>query len=392
VAQIEAGTPAFRRTNLALFSAGFSTFAMLYFVQPLLPVFSREFQVSPARSSLALSLTTGVLAVAMLIASAASETLGRKPIMVASLLSSSVLSLASALAPGWEALLALRTLAGVTLSGLPAVAMAYLSEEIDPRSIGLAMGLYVAGSGLGGMAGRLLTGLLVDLFSWRAAVAVMGGAGLVASLVFWRSLPESQNFHPRPPAIRALTGAFAEHLRDPGLRWLFAEGFLLMGSFVTLYNYTGYRLLAPPFSISQSVLGTIFAVYVVGVFSSAWIGQLAGRLPRRRLISAMLAIELAGIALTLSGNVAAIVAGIVLVTFGFFAAHSVASSWVGRLAHHARAQASSLYLFCYYLGSSLVGTLGGVVWVRWGWNGVAALLGAQIAAALLIVRRLREGA
>ena len=70
---INTGTPAFRRVTLALTAAGFSTFAVLYCVQPLLPVFSTEFHVSPAESSLALSLSTGLLAIGLLMAGPLSE-------------------------------------------------------------------------------------------------------------------------------------------------------------------------------------------------------------------------------------------------------------------------------------------------------------------------------
>ena len=155
---IESGTPAFRRTNLAMFAAGFSTFALLYSVQPLLPLFAAEFQLGAAASSLALSVTTGMLAVAMLLASSLSDVWGCKPVMVVSLLASALLTLAAALAPSWPALLLLRTLLGLALSGLPAVAMAYVGEEMHPKSVGLAMGLYISGSSLGGMGGRLVTG------------------------------------------------------------------------------------------------------------------------------------------------------------------------------------------------------------------------------------------
>ena len=167
---LRSGTPAFRRLNLALFAAGFATFATLYCVQPLLPIFSDEFQVSAATSSLSLSLTTGLLAVSMLVAGSLSDVWGRKPVMVASLVSSAALTIISAALPSWHALLLARVLVGITLSGLPAVAMAYVSEEVDSKSIGLAMGLFIGGNAIGGMAGRLVTGILTDLAGWRYAM------------------------------------------------------------------------------------------------------------------------------------------------------------------------------------------------------------------------------
>jgi MFS transporter, YNFM family, putative membrane transport protein len=385
---IERGTPAFRRANLALFAAGFATFALLYCVQPLMPLFSRDFAVGAAASSLSLSLTTGLLAVAMLVASSLSEALGRKPVMVASLLASAALGLALAFVPGWRSLLLVRALQGVALSGLPAVAMAYVGEEMHPRSVGLAMGLYIGGSALGGMGGRLIAGVLADLVSWRAALASLGAGCLALALVFWRGLPPSANFRPRPLAPARLLARFVEHFRDAGLPWLFALGFLLMGGFVAVYNYVGYRLLAPPYALGQAAASAVFAVYLVGIASSAWVGHLAGRLGRRNVLWATVLLMLVGLGLTLPGSLPAIVAGVAVLTFGFFGAHSIVSSWVGLRAPEGKAQAASLYLFFYYLGSSVVGTGGGLAWAADGWPGVAGLVGGLLVLAFLVSLRL----
>ncbi|GAB2550495.1 MFS transporter [Rhodanobacter koreensis] len=385
---IHHGTPAFRRTNLALFAAGFATFGLLYCVQPLMPEFSHDYGVSAAVSALSLSLTTGVLAFAMLFAGALSDAWGRKSVMVASLLSSALLVLVTAMMPNWPALLLVRTLLGLTLSGLPAVAMTYLSEEMDVESIGLGMGLYISGSAVGGMGGRLITGVLTDFFGWRFGVSVVGVIGVLAALIFWRALPPSRHFVPQPLRWRTLLGRFGGMFRDPGLPWLFAEGFLLLGAFVTVYNYLGYRLLAPPYNLSQAVVGLIFGIYLVGTFSSAWMGHLAGQLGRRKVLWTAFALMLVGVALTMMKPLLLIMLGIVAVTFGFFGGHSIVSSWVGRRAGAAKAQASSMYLFSYYMGSSVAGASGGLFYAAHGWNGVALFVGTLVLAGLLIALRL----
>lgn len=385
---IRHGTPAFRRTNLALFAAGLATFGLLYCVQPLMPEFSRDYGVSAAASALSLSLTTGVLAFAMLFAGALSDALGRKSVMTVSLLSSAVLVLLTALAPGWHSLLLLRTLLGLTLSGLPAVAMTYLSEEMHPDSIGLGMGLYISGNAIGGMGGRLVAGVLADFFGWRVGVATVGAIGLVAALLCWATLPASRHFVRQPLHLPSLLRRFAGMFRDAALPWLFATGFLLLGAFVTVYNYIGYRLLAPPYGLSQALVGAIFSVYLIGTFSSAWMGHLAGRLGRRKVLWTAFALMLAGVLLTLAASLWLIVLGIVALTFGFFGGHSIASSWVGRRSGAAKAQASSMYLFSYYMGSSLAGAGGGLFYTSHGWSGVAAFVGAMVMAGLLVTWRL----
>jgi len=388
--RIRHGTPAFRRTNLALFSSGFATFGLLYCVQPLLPAFSQSFGVDAAASSLALSLTTGVLAVGMLFAGAISDALGRKPVMLVSLLGSALLVLLTAVAPNWPTLLVLRALLGITLAELPAVAMTYLSEEVHGESIGLAMGLYIGGNAIGGMGGRLISGFAADHASWRVAVGIIGVLGLVSAALVARGLPASRHFEQRRVNPRAFVATFATLFRDKGLPWLFAEGFLLMGAFVTIYNYVAFRLLAAPFSLSQSQVGAIFMVYVVGVVGSAWIGAIADRLGRRRVLWATLVLMFGGVVLTASASLVAIVAGIAMLTFGFFGGHSIASSWVGKRAPFARAHASSFYLFSYYMGSSIAGSLGGIAWTWGGWNGVAGYVAVLVLAGLAIALKLRN--
>jgi MFS transporter, YNFM family, putative membrane transport protein len=388
VPKIHHGTPAFRRTNLALFAAGFATFGLLYCVQPLMPEFSRDYGVSEAGAAMSLSLTTGVLAFAMLVAGALSDAWGRKSVMVASLLSSALLVLVTAVMPSWPALLLVRTLLGLTLSGLPAVAMTYLGEEMAVDSIGLGMGLYISGSAVGGMGGRLITGALTDFFGWRFGVGVVGAIGVLAGLIFWRALPPSRHFVAQPLHWRVVLGRFTGMFRDRGLPWLFVEGFLLLGGFVTVYNYLGYRLLAPPYNLSQTAVGLIFGIYLVGTFSSAWMGHLAGQLGRRKVLWTAFALMLAGVALTMMQPLPLIMLGIVAVTFGFFGGHSIVSSWVGRRAGSAKAQASSVYLFCYYMGSSIAGASGGLFYASHGWSGVALFVGALVLAGLLIALRL----
>lgn len=367
------------------------TFAILYSVQPLMPVFSRQFGVTPAVASLSLSLATGTLAVFMLVAAALSESRGRKIIMTLSLYGSAVLALLISFSPDFSVLLSLRALQGVVLAGLPSIAMAYVGEEFHPGSLGLAMGLYVSGTTAGGMVGRIGAGVLADAYSWRVALGAIGALGLLCSLWFLIGLPSSAGFTPQPIAKRRLLGGLVRHAKDPGLLCIFGLGFLLMGGFVALYNYVGYLLVGPPYYLSQAALGSIFVVYLAGTFSSAWMGELADDFGRPKILLSGIAIMFAGGLLTLSGNLYAIIAGVAVYTFGFFGSHSVASSWVGQRATTDKAQASSLYLLFYYAGSSLFGAVGGLFWNPYGWYGVVSMIMVLLLLALLLTGLLSAG-
>ncbi|WP_232802430.1 MFS transporter [Alloalcanivorax mobilis] len=387
---IERGQPGYRATMLALFLGAFATFALLYCVQPMMPIFSAAFGLNAASGSLVLSVTTAMLALGLLITGPLSDAFGRKGIMSVALLAAAVFMLLAACMPTWGGVLVMRALCGLALSGLCAVGMTYLSEEVAPRFVGVSMGLYIGGSAIGGMAGRLISGVMVDWLHWRLTLAVMGAIALVAALLFIRWLPPSRHFQPRGLNAANLLQGFTVHFRDRGLPWLFLAGFLLMGSFVTLFNYIAYRLLAAPYHFSQSAVGLLSVVYLSGIYSSAWAGALADRLGRPRVFWWFVAMMLVGLLITLATSLWLILSGLLIFTFGFFAAHSVASSWVGRRAEHARGQASSLYLFFYYLGSSLAGTLGGTFWHHGGWPAVTAFIAALLAVALLAALRLQR--
>lgn len=385
---IKRGTPAFIRANVAFFLAAFATFASLYSVQPLLPVFAEQFGLDAGASSLALSATTATLAIALLLASWVSDRLGRRTLMVWAILLTASLGLLLPLAPNWSILIAIRTLIGLTLSGLPAVAMVYLAEEMDPDALGFSMGLYIGGTAIGGMAGRLVSGILADWLGWREALGILGGAIALAAVTVVVLLPRPHNSARSRLSAGDLVRLIGLQFRDKGLPWLFLSAFLLMGSFVTLYNYAGFRLALQPFSLSHTAISAIFVVYLLGSFSSAWAGGLAQRLGRRKVFWAMVLTMGVGVFLTIAPSTPVIIAGLAIATMGYFAAHGIASAWVARRAVVGRAQASAIYLFAYYLGSSVLGTLGGYAWVAWGWTGVMLVSGGAIVAAMLVAIRL----
>lgn len=378
------GTGAYRRASLALFLSGFATFSLLYCVQPMLPIFAQEFSVSPAESSLALSLSTGFLAIAIVCAAAVSEGLGRRSLMSISLVGAAVLTIATAFAPNWHLMLVIRALQGFVLGGVPAVAMAYLAEEIDPRGLGATMGLYVGGTAFGGMSGRVLTGIFAEYLSWRPALFLIGAIGLAAAIGFLLLLPPSRNFVRRAgfdPQFHLK--AWMGHLNNPALPFIFAIAFFAMGSFVTIYNYAGFRLVAPPYELNQTELGLIFTVYLFGIGASSVGGILGDRLGHFTVLLAGIVITAAGCALTLSASLPLIILGIVVLTSGFFMSHSVASGLVGKLAAGTKGHASSLYMLAYYVGSSVMGSAGGWFWAMEGWAAIVIFTLVMMAFALL---------
>ncbi|MCY8987475.1 MFS transporter [Bacillus atrophaeus] len=371
---IQPHTNDYRRASWALFISGFVTFATLYTTQPLLPLFAKEFHISATAASLTLSISTGVLAFSLLAAASLSDGLGRKKLMVISMSATSILGLLTAFSPTFSALLAMRGLLGVFLAGVPAIAMTYVGEEFDPKGLGRMMGLYISGTSIGGMSGRLLTGLLTDLFGWRQALGIIGILSIILSYLFWIFLPAPRHSVKRHISLKTAFKEYCAVFAHKRLLLLISLGFILMGSFVTLYNYIGFQLMGAPYHLSQTIIGFIFVVYLAGTFSSVYMGKKADSFGSSGTIKVSIALMGGGALMTLFPQLPLKIAGIAVFTFGFFGSHSIASSWVGRAAAEYRAQASSLYLLAYYLGSSLAGSIGGFFWTHFHWLGIIAFI------------------
>ncbi|WP_351229481.1 MFS transporter [Streptomyces sp. NPDC002133] len=371
--QLAPGLPGYRRMSFALFAAGVATFALLYSTQALLPAVSAGFGVTASAASWTVSAATGALALCVLPLSALSERFGRVRLMTVSLVVATAIGLLVPLAPDLEWLVVLRAVQGAALAGIPASAMAYLAEEVRPRALIAAIGLFVAGNSIGGMSGRVVTGWVAQLWGWRAALAAVGLMAVVCTVAFRLLLPKARHFVPGSLNPRALAETVRGHLSDPLLTRLYGIGALFMTVFGAVYTVIGYRLVDAPFNLPQGVVGSVFLVYLVGTVSSAAAGRLVGRMGRRGALYLAVGTTATGLLLSLADSLTAVLLGLVLITAGFFAGHAVASSEVSRTAKTGRAQASALYQSAYYLGSSAGGTLGAIAFHSGGWAGTVLL-------------------
>lgn len=385
------GSRGYSRVLAALALAGVATFAQLYSTQAVLPLMATDLKITAAEAALSISLATVGLAVTVLPWSFLADRIGRVRAMAIGITIATLLGLLVPLAPTVPLLLGLRTLEGMALGGIPAIAIAYLNEEVTRIHTALAAGSYVAGTTLGGLAGRLVAGPVGELWGWRAAALAVSLLATAAAVLFLVLIPKQRRFSPSPAmgfrgALRTLRG----HSSNPKLLSLYLQAFLLMGGFVAVYNYLGFRLHAEPFSLPATLVSLIFLAYLSGTVSSRWAAGLTTRFGRRNVLVAGIAIMSVGLALTLIENLAATLAGLVIFTGGFFAAHGVGSGWTGTIATTGRAQAASLYNLSYYLGSSVIGWAGGLAFQAFGWPALALsviALSFTTAAVTLVVHR-----
>ena len=372
------GSAAYARLLAALFCAGVATFAQLYSPQAVLPLISSDLGVGAARAALIISASTVGLAIGVIPWSALADRIGRVQSITISVSGATLIGLLVPFAPTFGSLMTGRFIEGLLVGGVPAIAVAYLTEEVDPVHAARAAGTFVAGTTIGGLLGRLVSSPVAEIFGWRIGVFTVAVICGLAAMGFVRLAPEPQGF---TPASRRganpegnLARRLAANLRSPRQLVLFAQAFLLMGGFVAVYNFLGYRLTAAPFHLPASLVSLVFVAYLAGTWASSRAGAEAARFGRKRVLLSSVAVMMIGVAITLSNNVIAILIGLVVATAGFFGAHSTAAGWTGQAATVGKAQASSLYNLFYYGGSSAIGWLGGVAFDARGWTSLAVLI------------------
>lgn len=372
-----------RRLTAALFAGGIATFAELYAVQAVLPALAAEWQLTESTVSLAVSVATGALALSVLPWAAVADRIGRAKAMTISAVIAATAGMLVPLAPSFGVLLALRGVSGLALGALPALAMAHLVAQARPGRVSAIGGLYIAGTTIGGLTGRVLTGAVGGAAGWRWGLATTAALVVAAAIVFVILLPPDHAEAGRSSGQRSAVrnrGRIRLALADRTVWVFYTQAFLLMGGFVTVYNLLAFRLLDDPYRLPASLVSLLFLTYLVGTVGSSGVGRMVGRFGRKAVLAAAGYGMAVGVALTLATPLWCVLAGLVVATFCFFVAHAIAATWAGERVPTARSQASALYSLSYYAGSSLVGFLGAVVFDRFGWTGAMAMV---IAAAVL---------
>lgn len=358
----------FWKIMLSLLLASLFIFANLYAVQPLLPLFVSEFQVSISTSSLALSSAIVGLIAGLIVLGFFSDRNGRRTYIIYSLLGSALPFFLLPFTESFTWFIILRFIQGFALAGVPAAALAYISEEIDRKDIAYATALYISSNALGGMIGRVLSGYLSDHFSWQTAFLVFGATGLVLFAAVLLLLPKSRHFMPSDLSFSKDIAGFLFHLKNPSLLVVFGLGAVLQISFTGIWTYLPFHLQAPPYSMTLQTISYFFFAYGIGVAGSPLAGRTAERFGLRTVRRAGVVILSAGILMTLSSQVWLIAVGLCVTCLGFFTAHSLTAASVGQQAAHHKGSASSLYLVAYYIGVAAGSSLLSPLWTAGGWN------------------------
>ncbi|RSL31068.1 MFS transporter [Salibacterium salarium] len=392
---IERKTKTFWQATMALGVSSLLIFANMYFPQPLLPLFSDEFNVSETTSSLLISISLFVLGVSFFLYTALSDAYGRRNIIFIAMVLGTIGTVGISIAPTFEWMLMARMFQAAALAGIPVAAMAYISEEFSVRAMTIAVGIYISCNSLGGMGGRVLSGVVTDSWDWRTAFIMMAIINFLLFIVVYILLPYSRQFQPRPFQLKEVFQNNLYHLANPIMTYAYIIGGLHFLVFIGIFNFITYYLSHEPFRVSTTILGLLFLTYGAGTISSTLAGRAAQRWKQTTCMGIGIICMVFSIAMTLIPSFFIIIIALIILSFGFFFVHSSSSSWVTRHAEEAKASASGLYLTSYYLGGSLGSLYFGWLWSHFAWTGVTlgalfVLAGTSICVILLNKKEKQE--
>ena len=371
---IKTGSQVYWRTLFIIFLGSMAAFGAEYCVQPIIPVIASSFGLNAVQGSLAVSLGLVGMSAAMLLIAGLAPRFDRKLATAVGLIGAAILTIMIGFSGSFEAILGMRLIQGLLLAAFPSLIIAYINEEFEPFNVGTVIGIYISA--------------ITDFVSWRMGLIVIGILYLAVGIAFFMLLPKPKYQRQRQSGGLQLIKTFHTALANKKLLWIYLVAFLIMGSFVAVFNFISYVLLAPPYSLSQTVVGLLFVVYLFGTFSSTYMGRLSDQHGNGRVLILGLLIMLTGGLLTLLQPLVFKFIGLAIFTFGMLGSHSVACGWVGKLNQGDKAQSSSMYMFFYYAGASSLGTLGGVFLESYGWSGVIGMVATAVIICLLVVVRL----
>lgn len=366
------GSPQYKQITQSLAIGSFIIFCNLYLFQPILPHMAEHFQVSETQINWLFAATTLGLSISLVPWAIASETFGRKPIILFSLFAIPLIGVSMVFTTTLLQLVVARAFMGIAVAAFAGVAVAYMVEELSPKAFAVAIGGYIAANSLGGIFGRVLGGLIMDYFDWHATVLFFVVGSLIGALYIAYSLPDQQNFKPQKGLFFHHNRSVVMHLRNRTLWLAMLIGGANFALFVNLYSVMGFRLVSAPHSVPVGLASLIFLCYLAGTVSSKLSNKWTLRFDPLSGILMGVCISLIGMLISAVDKVPFMLAGLLLISGGAFFAHTLAYSWVSQKAPSAKATATALYLVHYYIGGSLGGFLLLYFWQLFGWNGVIA--------------------
>lgn len=371
--------------RVAIATAGFTAMLNMYAPQAVLPLMSEEFGVGPAAISQIMTVSALAVALTAPFTGVIADVLGRRFVIAIAIALLVVPGVMMGFSQSLEALLVWRFVQGLLLPPIFAVSVAYIGAEWPASEATAVTGTFIAATAVGGFGGRMITAALAEPIGWREALLADAALTALCALVVIALLPRERSFVHGTTLVTSLR-QMMKHVRNPRLLATFGVGFGIMFNFLAAFTYLGFRLAAPPFSLSTAAIGAVFVTYLISIVTAPFTGLLVSHLGRRRFGMIALSVWMGGILLTLAPSLPVIIVGLCMITGSGFYVQVCCQSFVATNAREGNSSAVGLYVTSFYIGGSFGGLIPGLLWSTTGWPGVVGLIAGMLLVMAGLVR------
>jgi len=378
--------------SLVIGLTAFLTVVDLFATQAILPSLARHYDVTPAAMGFAVNASTMGMAVAGLAVGFFSQQIDRRLGILVSLALLSVPTVLLASAPNLTVFTGLRVCQGLCMASAFTLTLAYLGEQFNATDAGTAFAAYITGNVASNLVGRLVSAAVADHFGLSANFYFFAALNICGALLVYFTVHRTPMMQDVAPSTESHFDAWRQHLRSPQLRASFGIGFCILFAFIGTFTYVNFVLVGSPFMVGAMALGFAYFVFLPSIITTPLAGQTVAAFGTRPTFWAAIAIAALGLPLVLLLNLGAVLVGLVLIGIGTFFAQAIATGFVGRAATSNRGAASGLYLASYFFGGLVGSAALGQLFDRLGWAACVAGIGAALAVAAMLARRLEISA
>jgi predicted MFS family arabinose efflux permease len=331
----------------------FATSLFMRALDPVIPQIALGLNVAQTTAALLSTGFTLPYALVQPVLGALADMLSKGRMIMVCMLILGLSSLAAAMAPNFEVLMALRIMAGVSAGGIFPVAMAIAGDQVPVAQRQVAMSRLLFAAMGGNLLGASGAGVVGDLIGWRGVFVATGVLDLLALAVAWpgfRGMGETVGRFDLSSLVPNYRAVFRNPLAKYCFGAVFVEAVFLFG----VFPYMATMLRTEGVS-SASIAGVVIAGFGIGgiiyTFTVSW---MLNHLGEKRMMAGggmVMAFSLIVIALRAPWPVEFI--NFMVLGFGFYMLHGCIQVYVTELAPTARASATAGHSSFFFIGQAV---------------------------------------
>ena len=358
----------------------------LYWAQPLLAQITHSFGLDTAQGGFLIMATQIGYALGLFFIVPLGDVLHRRKLIFTMMLLTVIALIAVSLAPSFAALaFSLGCLGLVTISGQ--IIMPLTGDISSPTERGKNVGIISGGITIGILSARTISGLVADVFDWRAIYLFAAGINIILAFIIVRMIPETPDREKISyPAL--IHDVFHTLHTTPTLIPLMMIAACSFGIvFNIFWTSVTFLLSAEPFHYSTFQIGLVSLTAITGALAAMKVGSLQDRGLGVKATGVFLALNLTCIILADLFTETSVIVLIVLAAIYSLANQSVSilnQSRLFSLNPTKRSRLNTCFVVNNFIFCAIGSTLASILWNIGGWHAVMTGAAITLVVALII--------